>query len=1349
MSKKSKKEPFASKLDDLFDEIDERESPDGLTASEGTSGWVWECDGEKKYIKVSAEAELITGISPQDFLGHHLVDFKIADQFVPDMLKVFEAESYPTQAQIAFADASGTYQLVNIHIFANEGKEGWHGFTEALGIPYTPPQESKPAPRAPAVQTPGSQNLAQLEQSMRREASISQAQVQISGNKNVLSANLALSTESAGMLQIIDENSEREWTEDERILVSQVADQLGLALENANLFQQTQSALAETDTLYQASAELNAANDYDEVVDILRKFTIMGQGSSLISVNVFDHSWAETQPEWFHVLYTWSSLDTSRWGNRTRLNARPSIPELLRRDQTVFIDDLSMDSRLGDTARKYFSERFNAQSALFIPLISAGQWIGFVDTFFMDAVQFDETLQRQLASITSQAMEKIASLRLNKLTVSRRRNADNLNKISQDMGEILSMDKAREYLLAQVFEGLNPDAATLYEWQDDRQIFMARDTKSKNLLENLSEMSAIVTPQSRSDIFAIFQNPELKYELSETDAGELHEQLMLPWFIGDQATGVIEVLNTGQSAIIDNLSLEFVEGLTLQAGGAMERARLFEQSQAALALTDEQARRLAVLNDLSSALSQALNQKGIYQLTIDRTHEIFPTERISMTMLDPSRKHVDVVATFDNEGDDGQLAIGQKIPIEGTANEIAVRENRVIMESSDSSSSVPSYMVGPLNIGGEVLGTLNVGSSTAFFFTEQDVNFMNQLLAVVSSSLENRQLFKAIQESLSTSEEQARRLAELNAMTEALGQINDLEGVLDVASQYMSRIIPSDLNLATIFDDTLDLALVYQLDSETGMVKTDNTFEITSTYAHLVGEKGDVQVINDFKPHQASTYPDIGFVYQQGIRSVIIAPLFVAGKAIGSINVCSESSDFFTERERTLMQSISALLGATIDNRQLLTQIQRRSVQMEASAEVSRVASTILDTTELLPRVVELIREGFGLYYCGLFLVDEDGEWTGEPDKWSVLQAGTGKAGEAMLNIGHKLEIGGNSMIGSAISTKEARISLDVGIEEVFSKNPYLPDTRSEMALPLVSRGIALGALTIQSADEAAFSQEDITALQTLADQVANTIENARLFEQTESRAEELTVLNEMARAFTQTLDVDTVVNSTFEYTNRLMEANNFYLALFDEETNMIEFKIFIEENQTITPPEPVLKLGTGLTDWIINNKVPMLIPKDIEGRLTEMGIPVRGRTAASWLGVPMLRGSDVLGVIAVQSYATPNAYGPHEQDLMSAVANQASIAIENARLFQETQGRARREQLLREIAARVHSSADPDIILRTAVREVSNALGRKAFIKLGQSSTSEENGQASIESSKVLPGTGELQNLTDTDKKE
>lgn len=194
--------------------------------------------------------------------------------------------------------------------------------------------------------------------------------------------------------------------------------------------------------------------------------------------------------------------------------------------------------------------------------------------------------------------------------------------------------------------------------------------------------------------------------------------------------------------------------------------------------------------------------------------------------------------------------------------------------------------------------------------------------------------------------------------------------------------------------------------------------------------------------------------------------------------------------------------------------LTRRTNQLQTASEVSRAASSILELDELLPEVVELIRGHFQYYYVGIFLADERNENL-------LLRAATGEMGSQMLAVQHSLPIGNSSMVGWCVANNQARIALDVGKDAVRFVNILLPLTRSELALPLRSRGRVIGAMTIQSQLEAAFSESDITALQTMTDQVANAIETARLFDDRINLIRELEAKNAELEQFTYTVSHD------------------------------------------------------------------------------------------------------------------------------------------------------------------------------------------------------------------------------------
>jgi sensor domain CHASE-containing protein/GAF domain-containing protein len=183
--------------------------------------------------------------------------------------------------------------------------------------------------------------------------------------------------------------------------------------------------------------------------------------------------------------------------------------------------------------------------------------------------------------------------------------------------------------------------------------------------------------------------------------------------------------------------------------------------------------------------------------------------------------------------------------------------------------------------------------------------------------------------------------------------------------------------------------------------------------------------------------------------------------------------------------------------------LRRHANQLQGVTEVAKIATTLLDPGQLIAQAVDLIQTRFGFYYVGLFLL-------GAEDRFAVLQQGTGEAGRVMKSAGHRLEVGGQSMVGWACAHKAPRIALDVGQEAVRFVNPLLPDTHSEMALPLRAGERVLGALDVQSTQKAAFDEDDIATLQGMADQIAVALENARLFQQSETTLKELEMVNRL-----------------------------------------------------------------------------------------------------------------------------------------------------------------------------------------------------------------------------------------------
>lgn len=330
------------------------------------------------------------------------------------------------------------------------------------------------------------------------------------------------------------------------------------------------------------------------------------------------------------------------------------------------------------------------------------------------------------------------------------------------------------------------------------------------------------------------------------------------------------------------------------------------------------------------------------------------------------------------------------------------------------------------------------------------------------------------------------------------------------------------------------------------------------------------------------------------------------------------------------------------------TALERRAVQFQAAAEVGRAATNLRDLNELLPKVARLISERFGFYHTGIFLLDSSGEY-------AVLQAANSEGGRRMLERQHKLKVGEVGIVGYATGRREARIALDVGRDAVFFDNPDLPETRSEMALPLIAGDELLGALDVQSRQEAAFSDDDIAVLQVLADQVAIAIENARLFQRNQEMLESArrTYRDVSQAAWSELLRAQPELG---------------FLATSAQDTRPI----------------------TG--DWNLS-----ALSGSQQGDVTHID--------QQTIAIPIILRDQLLGAVRLKKPKDANPWTDDEIELMDTLINQLEVALESARLYRETQRRAVREQRVTEITTKIRETTDPQTMLRTAVSELKQAL--------------------------------------------
>jgi len=341
----------------------------------------------------------------------------------------------------------------------------------------------------------------------------------------------------------------------------------------------------------------------------------------------------------------------------------------------------------------------------------------------------------------------------------------------------------------------------------------------------------------------------------------------------------------------------------------------------------------------------------------------------------------------------------------------------------------------------------------------------------------------------------------------------------------------------------------------------------------------------------------------------------------------------------------------TAELEQTTTLSEKRSAELKAVSEVARAISTEVDFEKLLALITSLVSLEFGFYHVGVFLIDH-------VNNQAVLRSANSEGGKRMMARGHALAIGQVGIVGNVASTAAPRIALDVGEDATFFNNPDLPETRSEMALPLRLRGQVIGVLDVQSREQNAFTQADVETLTILADQIAIAIENARL-------------LAESKQA---------LVESQMLYGEYLGRA-------WERKTNWKTAGYHYVPGSGRALDEPV--------DW-----------EEAQSAMGSGRVTISEQADSTLaIAVPIRLQNQVIGVLDIRSSETSREWSEDEISMLESIADRLALALENARLFEETSGRAAREHAVAEITSRIRETNDPQVMIRTAIEELQRVL--------------------------------------------
>ena len=290
-------------------------------------------------------------------------------------------------------------------------------------------------------------------------------------------------------------------------------------------------------------------------------------------------------------------------------------------------------------------------------------------------------------------------------------------------------------------------------------------------------------------------------------------------------------------------------------------------------------------------------------------------------------------------------------------------------------------------------------------------------------------------------------------------------------------------------------------------------------------------------------------------------------------------------------------------------------------------------------------------------------------------------------------------------------------VEEAF---PFAHARRSWLGIPLVVENRAVGALILHSDQAKAFGVETQRFLESLAAQAAVAVQVVRLRQEKERRSAEASILREISQSLASSPGLDALLEAIYRQVGRVMDASNLYIALYDPERDEVTFALDVLEGE-IRRPYSTRRAGKGLTEYIIRNRTPLLIESNVVERLAELGIEAIGRTAQSWLGVPLRSAERVVGVMAVQSYTAPGVYGKQDLELLMTIAAQAAVAIENARLVEALQQRLNDLTVLHEATQAILVAEGEEELLEQIHRQVGRLMDASEFYVALYDAESEE----------------------------
>ncbi len=575
---------------------------------------------------------------------------------------------------------------------------------------------------------------------------------------------------------------------------------------------------------------------------------------------------------------------------------------------------------------------------------------------------------------------------------------------------------------------------------------------------------------------------------------------------------------------------------------------------------------------------------------------------------------------------------------------------------------------------------------------------------VTSIEGHNRQLAVEVAERTFTIAQQTADLQALYQADEELERHVELDQVLQALVDIAVDRLHADKSSVLAWDDHREQLVMRVARNFSPQAIERLSFAPGEGFVGQVMATGEPFMIEDAvgDPRRDSERPEVvAAALDEGIRSFMHIPIKRDNEVFGVFNVCYEEPRAFGEREQRLFTALAQRAALAVQKAQHFAAEQRRAEQFRVIGEMGRRLASILDIEALLNEIVRLIRDAFGYDHVGLALIEGDE---------AVYRVGAGKLwdGSNFIFKPNRLKVGAEGITGWVAGSGEPLLAPDVSQEPryVWMQGS---STRSELAVPLKVAGKVIGVLDAQSEGLNAFDESDLTVMQSLANQAAIAIENARLYENLGRQVAQLTALQETNRAVAGTLQRDALLKLIMEQATTLLKAEGGIINLVDWENH--EDEVVAASGSAVRYLGVRGSLEASLSGWVTLHNQPIISNRVAEDdRIAPDTLQwLEQANIQSAAVAPLTSKGQVVGTLALVKAAGADNGGRSEfdqadLDLLVAFADQAAIAIENARLYEEARQVAATQERSR-LARDLHDAVTQTLFSASLIAEVLPAL--------------------------------------------